>query len=72
MTELGNHYREMFATPDSQLGTFGIERNIMTFLPNGTQVLDGENSHKLATLLDIPHFKDGIKDKNLFEKILGY
>ena len=65
----GNHYREMFATPDGKIGAFGTDRNIMTFLPSGTQVLDGERSHQLATLLDIPHFKDGTKDKNLFEKI---
>ena len=57
----GSHYREMFATHNGKIGAFGTERNIMTFLPNGTQALDGENSHKIATLLDIPHFKDGAK-----------
>ena len=51
----------MFATPDGKIGAFGTERNIMTFLPNSAQALDGKNSHKIATLLDILHFKDGTK-----------
>lgn len=65
----GANYREMFATPDGKFGMFPKERNFRTFLPEGTQVLDGENSKALAEMMDIPHFKDGTKDKNLFEKI---
>lgn len=65
----GANYREMFATPDGKFGMFPKKRNFRTFLPEGTQVLDGENSKALAEMMDIPHFKDGTKDKNLFEKI---
>ncbi|MGX5377642.1 hypothetical protein ACWCL1_05275 [Ligilactobacillus sp. LYQ135] len=63
------NYREMFATPDGRIGAFPKERNFRTFLPEGTQVLDGENSKALADMMDIPHFKDGTDNKNLFEKI---
>lgn len=64
-----NNYREMFMTKDGQLGVFPKQRDYLTFLPQGTQILDGENSKLLADALQIPHFKDGTKDKNLFEKI---
>lgn len=64
-----NNYREMFMTKDGQLGAFPKQRDYLTFLPQGTQILDGENSKLLAEALQIPHFKDGTKDKNLFEKI---
>ena len=63
------HYREMFATPDGRIGAFPKQRNLITYLPKGTQVLDGENSKLLAEMMGIPAFKDGTKDKNLFEKI---
>lgn len=63
------NYREMFATPDGRFGMFPKQRDFMTFLPKGTQILDGENSKVLADMLNIPHFKDGTKNKNLFEKI---
>lgn len=63
------HYREMFATPDGRIGAFPKQRNLITYLPKGTQVLDGENSKMLAEMMGIPAFKDGTKDKNLFEKI---
>lgn len=62
-------YREMFATPDGKIGAFPEQRDFMTFLPEGTQVLDGKNSRMLADMMGIPAFKDGTKDKNLFEKI---
>lgn len=64
-----SNYREMFATPDGRVGAFPKQRDLITYLPEGTQILDGENSKALATMMDIPHFKDGTKDKNLFEKI---
>ena len=63
------HYREMFATPDGRIGAFPKQRNLITYLPKGTQVLDGENSKMLAEMMGIPAFKGGTKDKNLFEKI---
>ena len=62
-------YREMFATPDGKIGAFPEQRDFMTFLPEGTQVLDGKSSRMLADMMGIPAFKDGTKDKNLFEKI---
>lgn len=62
-------YREMFATPDGRVGAFPKQRDLITYLPEGTQILDGENSKALATMMNIPHFKDGTKDKNIFEKI---
>lgn len=64
-----SNYREMFATSDGRVGAFPKQRDLITYLPEGTQILDGENSKALATMMDIPHFKDGTKDKNLFEKI---
>lgn len=64
-----SNYRELFATPDGRIGAFPKQRNIITYLPKGTQILDGENSKALAELMNIPHFKDGTKDKNIFEKI---
>lgn len=64
-----SNYREMFATPDGRVGAFPKQRDLITYLPEGTQILDGENSKALAEMMNIPHFKDGTKDKNLFEKI---
>lgn len=64
-----SNYREMFATPDGRVGAFPKQRNLITYLPEGTQILDGENSKALATMMNIPHFKDGTDNKNLFEKI---
>lgn len=64
-----SNYREMFATPDGRVGAFPKQRNLITYLPKGTQILDGENSKVLAEMMNIPHFKDGTKDKNIFEKI---
>lgn len=64
-----SNYREMFATPDGRVGAFPKQRDLITYLPEGTQILDGENSKALATMMNIPHFKDGTKDKNIFEKI---
>lgn len=64
-----SNYREMFATPDGRVGAFPKQRDLITYLPEGTQILDGDNSKVLAEMMDIPHFKDGTKDKNLFEKI---
>lgn len=64
-----SNYREMFATPDGRVGAFPKQRDLITYLPAGTQILDGENSKALATMMNIPHFKDGTKDKNIFEKI---
>lgn len=65
----GKNYREMFATPDGRVGAFPQQRNFMTFLPEGTQVLDGENSKALAEMMGIPAFKDGTDNKNMFEKM---
>lgn len=65
----GKNYREMFATPDGKLGMFPKERNFMTWLPHGTQVLPGEQSKSLADMLGIPQYKDGTDDKNIFQKI---
>lgn len=65
----GSNYREMFATPDGKIGMFPKERNFMTYLPKGTQVLDGERSKTLADMMGIPAFKDGTNDKNIFEKM---
>lgn len=65
----GKNYREMFATPDGKIGAFPKDRNVHTFLPEGTQVLDGERSRQLADMLEIPHFKDGTKDKDFFGNI---
>lgn len=64
-----SNYREMFATPDGRVGAFPKQRDLITYLPAGTQILDGENSKALATMMNIPHFKDGTDNKNLFEKI---
>ena len=64
-----SNYREMFATPDGRVGAFPKQRDLITYLPEGTQILDGENSKALATMMNIPHFKDGTKDKNIFENI---
>lgn len=64
-----SNYREMFATPDGRVGAFPKQRDLITYLPEGTQILDGENSKALAEMMNIPHFKDGTKDKNIFEKI---
>lgn len=65
----GSNYREMFATPDGKLGMFPKERNFMTWLPEGTQVLNGEKSKDLADMMGIPQFKDGTDNQNIFEKM---
>ncbi|WP_290033893.1 tape measure protein [Ligilactobacillus cholophilus] len=65
----GSNYREMFATPDGKLGMFPKERNFMTWLPEGTQILNGEKSKALADMMGVPQFKNGTKDQNIFEKM---
>lgn len=56
-------YREMYKLPNGKVGLFPKQRNMVVNLPKGTQVLDGENTHRLLEAAGIPAYKGGIWDK---------
>lgn len=53
-------YREMYRLPTGQVGLFPKKRNIIVPLPKGTEVLDGDSSHELASMMGLPMYKNGI------------
>ncbi|WP_429971149.1 tape measure protein [Fructilactobacillus sp. Tb1] len=55
-----SNYREMYQFPNGQVGMFPKKRNIITYLPKGTSVLDGERSASLMAMLQMPHYASGI------------
>lgn len=55
----GSHWREMYSY-NGHVGLFPNKRNLITFLPKGMSILDGENSHKLMNMMGLPHFANGI------------
>ena len=55
----GSHWREMYSYK-GHVGMFPNKRNFITFLPKGMSILDGENSHKLMSMMGIPHFANGL------------
>ena len=57
----GSHWREMYSYK-GHVGMFPNKRNFITFLPKGMSILDGENSHKLMSMMGLPHFANGIGD----------
>lgn len=63
-------WREMFQLPNGEVGMFPNQRNLMTWLPKGTKVLDGERSEKISRIANIPAYKNGIGDMfaNIFDK----
>lgn len=64
----GSHWREMYSYK-GHVGMFPNKRNFITFLPKGMSILDGENSHKLMSMMGLPHFANGIGD--FFSSILN-
>lgn len=59
----GSNYREMYATPDGKIGMFPAQRNMIVPLQKGTEILDGENSAKLASMLGINSYATGAVGK---------
>lgn len=57
----GSHWREMYSY-NGHVGLFPNKRNLITFLPKGMSILNGEDSHKLMSMMGIPRFADGIGD----------
>ncbi|QEA49912.1 hypothetical protein FGL79_08905 [Latilactobacillus curvatus] len=55
-----SRYREMYRLPTGQVGMFPATRNLITKLPKGAEVLDGESSFQLANMLGLPAYKNGI------------
>lgn len=55
----GSHWREMYSY-NGHIGMFPNKRNLITFLPKGMSILDGENSHKLMNMMGIPRFANGV------------
>lgn len=53
-------YREMYHLPNGQFGMFPKKRNMIVPLPKGTEVLDGDSSHELASMMGLPMYKNGI------------
>lgn len=52
-------YREMFRTPDGKIGMFPKKRNMIVPLRRGTEILDGENSAKLAKAMGLNAYAGG-------------
>ena len=50
----GPHYQEMIHTPEGKTMMLPPKRNIVMPLKAGTEILDGERSHKLATMMNMP------------------
>ncbi|USS94009.1 tape measure protein (plasmid) [Fructilactobacillus ixorae] len=57
---IGSNFREMYQLPNGEVGLFPDKRNLMVNLPKGTSVLDGEKSAKLAQMMGIPAYENGI------------
>ena len=57
----GSHWRELYSYK-GQVGAFPNKRNFITFLPKGMSILNGEDSHKLMSMMGLPHFANGIGD----------
>ncbi|USS86499.1 tape measure protein [Fructilactobacillus cliffordii] len=55
-----SEFREMFQTPDGEIGLFPNKRNLIVNLPAGTSVLDGKRSSVLAKAMGIPGYANGI------------
>ncbi|WP_281828893.1 tape measure protein, partial [Lactobacillus amylolyticus] len=56
----GSKYREMYRTPNGQVGMFPAVRNMIVPLKKGTEILDAENSARLANLMGLNHYASGI------------
>lgn len=57
----GSHWRELYSYR-GHIGVFPAKRNFITYLPQGMSILDGENSHKLMSMMGLPRFANGIGD----------
>ena len=57
----GSHWRELYSYK-GHVGAFPNKRNFITYLPEGISILNGEDSHQLMKMMNIPHFADGVGD----------
>jgi tape measure domain-containing protein len=55
----GSDYREMYHTPDGQIGMFPAQRNMIVPLKAGTEILDGNSSARLASLMGFQKYASG-------------
>jgi tape measure domain-containing protein len=55
----GSNYREMYHTPDGKIGMFPAQRNMIVPLKAGTEILDGDNSARLANLMGLQKYASG-------------
>lgn len=55
----GSNYREMYHTPDGQIGMFPAQRNMIVPLKAGTEILDGNNSARLVNLMGLQKYASG-------------
>ena len=55
----GSDYREMYHTPDGQIGMFPAQRNMIVPLKAGTEILDGNSSARLASLMGLQKYASG-------------
>lgn len=55
----GSNYREMYHTPDGQIGMFPARRNMIVPLKAGTEILDGNSSARLASLMGLQKYASG-------------
>jgi tape measure domain-containing protein len=55
----GSNYREMYHTPDGQIGMFPAQRNMIVPLKAGTEILDGNSSARLASLMGLQKYASG-------------
>lgn len=55
----GANYREMYHTPDGQVGMFPAQRNMIVPLKAGTEILDGNSSARLANLMGLQKYASG-------------
>lgn len=58
----GANYREMYQTPNGQIGMFPAVKNMIVPLPKGTSVLNGDSSAQLAKAMHLPGYASGVGD----------
>ncbi|MFT9269457.1 MAG: tape measure protein [Liquorilactobacillus nagelii] len=55
----GSNYREIYREPNGQIGMFPAQRNMIVPLKAGTEILDGNNSARLASLMGLQKYASG-------------
>jgi tape measure domain-containing protein len=55
----GSNYREIYREPNGQIGMFPAQRNMIVPLKAGTEILDADNSVRLAKSMGLSNYASG-------------